>query len=259
MDIKKIRKFYRNHKWIEFSNKIKERDGNKCTNCSRNEEEVILQVHHNTYYENKKPWEYSPLDCITLCKGCHAREHNLIEPNYGWILISIDDLGGLDGVCERKNCNTAIRYEHIAYHPKWGYKTVGSSCISFLTEEDKFKSHQYIHLYKKIAKALNTFEWSKSQTKKGRYFIFTEYQKSTIRIYKDNSSYQLAFYLGKKRVNWEKPIQPFKKNIPHIELVKELALINLMGIIATERDKKEELKVLQDIYKNLKNSIRNLC
>ena len=258
MKIKKVRKFYRNHEWIEFSQIIKDRDGNKCIKCLRNHTEVVLQVHHNTYYKDKKPWEYSFSDCITLCKGCHAREHNLTEPVSGWTLFSIDDLGDLDGICERKNCNRAIRYEHIAYHPKWGYKTVGSTCIEFLTEEDKFKSYQYIKFYKKIAKALHEFEWNEGRTEKRRPFIFTEYKKSIIRVYKNNSSYQLAFYIGRKKHEWEKPIQPLEQKILNIEFVKELALIHLMGIIARERDKDKDLEVLQNIFRNIRRSIRNL-
>jgi len=258
LEKKKIRKFYRNYEWVKFSKNIKERDNNKCTKCFRNSSEVVLQVHHSIYYENKKPWEYSWSDCIILCKGCHAREHNLIEPNYGWILISINDLGDLDGVCERKNCNQAIRYEHIAYHPQWGYKIIGSSCIEFLTQEDKFKSRQYINLYKKIAKALYKFNWDKSVHYQ-RPFISTEYKKSIIRIYEDNLSYQLAFYIGKKRFHNEKPIQPLKKKVLNIEFIKELALIHLMGIIAKERYREEELEVLRDIFKNIRSSINKLC
>ena len=36
MKIKKVRKFYRNHEWVEFSKIIKDRDGNKCIKCFRN-------------------------------------------------------------------------------------------------------------------------------------------------------------------------------------------------------------------------------
>jgi hypothetical protein len=251
----KAKNLYRNIEWIKFSNKIKKRDNFKCFKCGHSSEKVVLQVHHTVYYENRKPWEYFLSDCITLCKGCHAREHNLIEPSYGWILISISDLGDLSGICERKNCNTPIRYEHEAYHPKWGYKTVGSTCIEFLTEKDKFISRQYIKFYTKIAKALNKFNWEKGKTEKGRLFISTKYKKSIIRVYEDNLSYQLAFYLGKNEHDWKIPIQPLKKKIKNIDFIKELALINLMGIIARERDKKEELEVLQNIFKNIKNSL----
>lgn len=257
MDRKKIKKFYKNYRWIEFSEKVKKRDNYKCQHCMRSQEEVILQVHHEVYKKGKLIWEYVLSDCITLCKGCHAREHGLIEPTYGWTLISINDLGGLDGICERKNCNTPIRYEHIAYHPQWRYKTVGSTCIEFLTEKDKLKSREYLKLYKKISKILNTTIWENGKTKKNnKPFIYMEYNKSILRIYGNNNnfSYQIAFFLKKNRYEWL-DIYNKLQNINNIEIIKELGLINLMGEIAKERDKKEEHKALQNIYKNIRKSI----
>ena len=253
---KKFRKFYRNKDWIKFSKRIKDRDKNKCMRCDRTSKEVILQVHHNIYYENKKPWEYSLSDCITLCKGCHAREHNILEPTYDWTLLSISDLGELSGICERENCNTAIRYEYLAYHPQWGYKTIGSTCIEFLTEEDKLQSHQYLKLYKKIAQLLHNFNWEKGQTKKGRPFINTEYKKSIIRVYDDNSSYQLILKIWKRIPDYQIPIQPLKRKIKNINFIKEFAIINLMGLIAEEKKNEEDLEILRDIYRSILNSLK---
>lgn len=82
--MKKPRKLYINEKWYEFSGKVKQRDEYKCLQCGRREPEVILQVHHEIYVKGKAPWEYPLSDCRTLCKGCHAREHKLIEPDKGW-------------------------------------------------------------------------------------------------------------------------------------------------------------------------------
>ena len=131
------RKHWRNENWFKFSEKVKNRDNYTCILCGRDSNEVILQIHHEIYIKGKLPWEYSLSDCRTLCKGCHAREHGLIEPDKGWSLLAIDDLGNLDGICERLNCGKKIRYEHLTYHPKWGYKNVGSTCIEHLTEQDK--------------------------------------------------------------------------------------------------------------------------
>ncbi len=194
---------------------------------------------------------------MTLCKGCHAREHGLIEPTYGWTLISIDDLGDLTGLCERENCNTAIRYEHLAYHPQWGYKIVGSSCIDFLTESDKLKSKRYITLYTKIAKAFNKAQWETSITKKSyRTFLLTTYQKSSIRIYTDNFHYQIGLYLGKDYTEWEKPYKLFQNmDSSKLKYIKELSLIHLMGVIASERDKHENHEAYREIYRNIRKSI----
>jgi hypothetical protein len=139
-----FKKSYRNANWYSFSEKIRARDNYQCLKCQKTKAEVTLQVHHKLYVCGLQPWEYALSDCLTLCKGCHAEEHSLIEPRRGWTLIGIDDLGGLYGVCERNGCGKEIRYEHYIYHPDWGYKTVGSSCIEYLTEEDKILSAEII-------------------------------------------------------------------------------------------------------------------
>ncbi|PWQ94266.1 HNH endonuclease [Leucothrix pacifica] len=120
----KVNLLYSAKEWHRFSENIKKRDKGICLKCNRGSPDVVLQVHHEVYKEGRKPWEYNSSDCITLCSGCHAREHGLIEPTKGWSLLSINDLGGLDGHCEKKGCGNAIRYEYLTYHPKWGYQTV---------------------------------------------------------------------------------------------------------------------------------------
>lgn len=49
---------YNHTNWKEFGNNIIELDGNKCTICNRNSNEVVLQVHHKRYILGLKPWEY---------------------------------------------------------------------------------------------------------------------------------------------------------------------------------------------------------
>ena len=161
------RKVYVNEKWLEFSNRVKWRDECKCLQCGRGEPEVVLQVHHVVYLEGKPPWEYALSDCRTLCKGCHARAHNLVEPARGWTLVAIEDLGGLDGVCERRGCGKEIRYAHITYHPAWGYKTVGSTCIEHLTRQDRLLSGNLVKIYKNISAHLHATAWMEGCTKKG--------------------------------------------------------------------------------------------
>lgn len=130
-------------KWKDYSNKVKSRDGFKCTKCNRGKEDnIVLQAHNLNYIPSLLPWEYDLSHCITLCKGCHAREHDIIPPDSGWILVSIYDSGELDSNCYRpldnkgKICGQAIRYIHTIYHPLYGYCDVGSECVQFLTEED---------------------------------------------------------------------------------------------------------------------------
>ncbi len=123
---------YRNQEWSKFRKEVIELDGNRCAVCGRSGlENIVLQVHHKTYVSGKLPWEYSYGDCETLCKGCHAREHGLIPPSFGWSFISENDLGSLDGTCEL--CGKSIRYVFSVFHPNWEMLNVGTICCDNLT------------------------------------------------------------------------------------------------------------------------------
>lgn len=247
--MKQKRKSYYNTKWDEFSQAVKRRDSNKCLKCGRSEPQVILQTHHKIYKPNFEPWDYPLSDCLTLCKGCHARKHGLIEPDSGWSLISIEDLGGLDGICERKGCGTDIRYEHITYHPKWGYLSVGSTCIEHLTQEDQFLSKEVLNIFKKISAFLSKVEWEHGVTKNGNDFLYATHSYSKIRIYGKENNYSYQIVLKRKGQNWydyQKSIKAYNKNL---EQVKELGYIVLKGLI-TEKEHEKEL--LRDIYKKIR-------
>lgn len=122
---------YRNKEWLKFRAEVVELDGNRCSVCGRSEENIVLQVHHKHYISGKLPWEYNYNDCETLCRGCHAREHGLIRPNFGWSFIAEDDLGSLDGTCEL--CGASIRYVFSVFHPNWEMLNVGTVCCDNLT------------------------------------------------------------------------------------------------------------------------------
>lgn len=246
--MKKRRKIYINEKWYEFSSKVKNRDGNKCLRCDRNEPEIILQIHHEIYVEGKAPWEYALSDCRTLCKGCHAKEHSLVEPDRGWTLLSIDDLGGLDGVCERKNCGANFRYEHLTYHPNWGYKVVGSTCIEHLTQEDRLLSSNIIKSYKNISEFVHNSEWVDGFTKNKKKYIEVKYKYHSIRIYGDNNNYSYQLILKEKGVRWHDYRDIIKTKNKSLEEVKELSYIVLKGTISED---KEEKSLLREIYKRI--------
>lgn len=246
--MEKQRKIYLNEKWYEFSAKVKNRDRNRCLRCDRAPPDVVLQVHHERYITGKKPWEYALSDCRTLCKGCHAREHKLIEPDKGWTLIAIDDLGGLDGVCERKNCGAGIRYANSTYHPDWGYKVVGSTCVEHLTQEDRLLSGELIKSYKQISEFVHGTTWQAGFTKNKRKYISCQYSHHTIRIYGDthNYAYQLIIKIKGKRWHNYKEI----KKLPNksLEEVKELSYIVLKGTIS---ESEKEKNLLRGIYKRI--------
>ncbi|MGZ4969788.1 MAG: HNH endonuclease [Methylobacter sp.] len=243
------RKLYVNEKWYEFSEKVKRRDEYECLQCGRREPEVVLQIHHEIYISGKPPWEYSLSDCRTLCKGCHAKEHKLVEPDRGWSLISIDDLGGLDGVCERKGCGNEIRYAHLTYHPDWGYKIVGSTCIEHLTQEDRLLSSNIIKAYKNISTFVHSSCWESGLTKNGNKYISCKHKHHSIRIYGDNNKYSFQVALKEKGVRWHDFRNIILAKNKTLEEVKELAYIVLKGTIS---DNEDEKALLRNIYRKIK-------
>lgn len=243
------KRIYANHNWRVFSEKIKQRDGHKCFQCNRDHSEVTLQVHHKIYVAGKAPWEYALSDCITLCKGCHAREHGLIEPDRGWTLLSIDDLGGRDGTCERNGCGAEIRYEHLTYHPKWGYMVVGSTCIEHLTQEDRLLSSSVIHLYKAISEYVHESEWENGVTKNGKHYIQSSYKNHHIRIYGKDRAHHFQLLIKEKGIRWHQYRKPISAINKSTSAVKELAYVTLRGTLS---DSEDEKIVLRNIYRELK-------
>lgn len=247
--MKQKRKAYYNNQWYDFSDAVKSRDGYKCLNCGRSEPEVILQTHHTIYKHGLEPWEYPFCDCVTYCKGCHAREHGLIEPDSGWTLILIEDLGDLVGICERNGCGTDIRYEHVTYHPKWGYKSVGSTCVEYLTQKDQFLSHEVLKVFKKISNFIRTTNWEKRISKKGKEYLITTHSHHQIRIYGKENFYSFQIALKRKGEKWfdfQDFIQTKNKSF---ELVVELSYIVLKGLIS---ENEEEIGLLRNIYRRIR-------
>ncbi|WP_123658819.1 hypothetical protein [Salinisphaera japonica] len=212
---------------------------------------MILQVHHQIYAVGKAPWEYAISDCLTLCKGCHAREHGLIEPDRGWTLLAIEDLGGLDGTCERNGCGADIRYEHSTYHPKWGYMVVGSTCIEYLTMEDRIISGNIIHLYKNVSKFVHDSVWDRGVTKKSSTFIVSSYKHHRLRIYGRPQMHSFQVVLKEKGIRWHDFGKIISAKGKSTQAVKELVYVTLRGTIS---DSKEEKILLRNLYRQLKSN-----
>lgn len=243
------RSLYINERWFEFSRRVKLRDGNRCLKCHRSSPHVVLQVHHELYIPNKQPWEYAISDCTTLCKGCHARQHGLLEPNSGWFLISIDDLGGLTGACEREGCGAGIRYEHLTYHPEWGYKKVGSTCIEHLTKKDKNLSAKALACYKNISSFVHGSHWYKGETKSNKNYVGAKHGHDLIRVYGKDGSYAFQVILkekGKKFYHYQDILHLPGKTLDE---VKELAYITLKGLTTEDN---EEKSMLRGLYRSIK-------
>ena len=247
--MKKKRRAYNNEDWHKFSNAVKYRDNYQCLKCGKRDSETILQTHHKIYKYGLEPWEYPLSDCITLCKGCHAKEHGLIEPSDGWTLISIDDLGGLYGICEKRGCGNDIRYEHSIYHPNFGYLSVGSTCVEYLTQEDQFTSAEVLKVLKKISEFISQSTWETKYTKSSKKYYLSIHNHHQIRIYgkEKNYSYQLALKI--KGEKWFKFGKFFNTRNKNLEQVKELGYITLKGTIT---DNLQEKEILRNIYKRIR-------
>lgn len=252
-------KAYRRPEWKEFAKKIKARDDYKCLKCGRIEGEVTLQVHHAKYEPFMLPWECPESYCQTLCMGCHAKIHGKIMPTSGWRFVSVDDLGEDNrGRCERKTktgvCGTSIRYEHTIFLPHWGYMVVGSECVEFLTEEDKYKSQQTVKALKDITKGLNKCKdnWSEIKEEGEKDYLLCDYKKHLVRIYQWPDLNAFSFYIIKSIYEDfidEEPGYSFF-NIS-LEKVKELAI---MAIIGKSIRNEVKIEILRELYKKMKRT-----
>ena len=131
---------YHRKEWLAFRREIFELDGRRCVRCNRGPDDgVVLQVHHKRYRPGHLPWQYAYEDCETLCKGCHASEHGIVQPFLGWVIEGYDDLGALDGQCEL--CGTPIRHVFIVSHDKWPTLEVGEVCCDHLTSTTDASEH----------------------------------------------------------------------------------------------------------------------
>lgn len=131
---------YRSKDWKKFRDEVIRLDGNACSKCERTSADgAVLQVHHKHYLPGRKPWQYAYDACYTLCSGCHAAEHGIIPPKFGWEHAGWEDLGDLIGKCDC--CGTAIRYSFMVSHADWHPMEVGEVCCDHLTSSQVASSH----------------------------------------------------------------------------------------------------------------------
>ena len=130
---------YSSAQWRAFRNDVIRLDNGRCVRCWRDAGQATLHVHHKTYIPKRKPWEYPFEFCETLCAGCHAAEHSIIPPKFGWSLDGCDDLGELSGRCDC--CGTALRHLFLISHPNWNTMEVGAQCCDNLTDTHEASNH----------------------------------------------------------------------------------------------------------------------
>ena len=74
---------------------VKERDWT-CEDCGKKfkYQRNMLNVHHLTYHNDNKPWQYDKEELLLLCKDCHAKRHGKLNTNIDY---------KNDGILENKN------------------------------------------------------------------------------------------------------------------------------------------------------------
>lgn len=64
---------YSHPDWRQKRVQVFSERGKKCEKCTRTQN---LEIHHVTYRNDRKVWEYPNSDLQVLCSECHSREHN---------------------------------------------------------------------------------------------------------------------------------------------------------------------------------------
>jgi len=123
-------------KWEKFRSEVIEIDDHRCVRCGKSPDEgAVLQVHHKYYERGREYWDYPLSACETLCSGCHAKEHGIISPDFGWELLSDCDLGSRCGTCDY--CGNSLRHSYAIQHQNWGRMDVGEDCCNLLTATEE--------------------------------------------------------------------------------------------------------------------------
>jgi hypothetical protein len=68
----------RDPRWQKLRLEVMSRDGWRCKSAActaRQEDRVMLVVHHKRYVAGREPWDYPANDLITLCEKCHDAVH----------------------------------------------------------------------------------------------------------------------------------------------------------------------------------------
>lgn len=152
---------YRCQDWLRFRALCIENADGACQNCGDDE---ILQVHHPKYIKGRRPWEYPVEFCVVLCRRCHAKEHGLILPSEGWIIVDNDlERNHPSNPVPCARCQRTVTWHFHVFHPEWGDTIFGSECAESLSigpEAVVLKSYR-----RRLVRFLSSVRWR--QTPKG--------------------------------------------------------------------------------------------
>lgn len=65
---------YQTDEWNELRERIIQRDNFRCVSCGKKPK--VHNVHHLLYQKGVKIWEVPDFYLVTLCPGCHIKEHS---------------------------------------------------------------------------------------------------------------------------------------------------------------------------------------
>ncbi|MCT4665305.1 MAG: HNH endonuclease [Flavobacteriales bacterium] len=192
---------YNRKEWIEFRENVIESDGYNCVRCGRSKNEVILQVHHKIYLKGKLPWEYGTVNCETLCKGCHAAEHGIIQPKIGWEFLGQEDSGEFSSDCENSGCGATIRHKYLISHPNWGFLEVGTVCCDNLTDS-QIASNKRETMNRYRSRKMRFIKSKRWKYNEGKYLIKQNLFEVEIEEIK-KTNFQLTIHKLKSKVKYE--------------------------------------------------------
>lgn len=186
----------------------------------------------------KKNWHFAKQ------KGEYVTDDGWIDIREEFKLVGIEKAHNSN--CDR--CNTAIKYNCIVYHKDYGYKIVGRTCITHISDADKEYMDTAIALHKASNDILNR-EWKQGKTKSGIPFIEAMYSHSKLRIYGNGKQFQVGVKMVGRR-NWYEWSSKVTVN-KSLDIAKRLSFITFKGL-KSELDKEKE--VLGFYYKELINN-----
>ena len=65
---------YQTDEWLELRERIIQRDNFMCVTCGKKPK--VYNVHHLLYQKGRRIWDVPDYYLITLCPGCHIKEHS---------------------------------------------------------------------------------------------------------------------------------------------------------------------------------------
>ena len=72
--------YIKSQEWKEIAQLVLDRDHHHCCCCGRSEDQIVLNIHHNSYQHFGNEREHLD-DLVTLCKVCYRAIH-MVKANY---------------------------------------------------------------------------------------------------------------------------------------------------------------------------------